>query len=518
MQPPAIVLRLRDIRGCDREFAWPEPKLQIGSHPTSGLVLQGRGVSEYHCALERTRSGYVLRDRGSRAGTFVNSERLTEPRTIHPGDRIYIGEYELELGAPPPTPEPTVIAFVAPPPAPHRSRRRLALAAVLTVGAALLAALWPRAPQPPATATSTAAPAPTPTAVTPPLPPAQPQRAASVRKIRVQHQVVPGETVAEIAERYNVSASQLIRDHDLNPDQPPPPGTLLGFLAVDPPLPKLRLAYTTERDDTWQLLAERFDVGVEQLRRANDHLHGRLHAGDHLKIWVNPQIELRRDEVVRVAFPVPSGARSIGSPGKGQLDGGIQLPPSAHYERVNPRLHFATGHTLKHLQQAIARFRQLYRYKGVLVISDLSQQGGGPLPPHKSHQSGRDVDIWLPALKGTFFPRDLKNDRKPRNEEINWYAAWGLVESLLSTGQIKYIFLDSALHPRLYAAASSMGADPELRAEIQGRPDDDPDLVARTRLRATIRHADGHTGHIHVRFECPPDDDVCTNRDTAEDP
>lgn len=516
MQLPAIVLRLRNIHGSDREFVWPEPKLQIGSHPTSGLVLQGRGVSEYHCVLERTRIGHVLRDRGSRAGTFVNSERLTEPRTLAPGDRIYIGEYELELGSPPASPERTAIVAVASPPASRRPRRPLALTAFAVVAGACFAVLWPRSRElPAAPPLQPATPAP---AVAPAPPPAPPPPSARIRKIRVQHHVVPGETVAEIAARYDVSTSQLLRDHPLNPDLPPAPGTLITFLAVDPPLPRLRLAYVAQQDDTWQGLAERFEVGVEHLRRANDHVQGRLRAGDALQIWVDPQIELRRDEVVRVDFPVDAGARSLGSPGKGRLEGGIQLPPSSHYHRVNPRLQFGAGHTLQHLQQAIARFRQLYRYDGVLVVSDLSQQGGGPLPPHKSHQSGRDVDIWLPALKGTFFPRDLKNDRKPRHEEINWYAAWGLVESLLSTGQIKYVFLDRALHPRLYAAAASMGADPELRAEIQGRPADDPDLVARTRLTATIRHADGHTGHIHVRFLCPPGDDACTDKGAAEEP
>lgn len=511
MQTLTIALRLRSIRGGDREFVWPDPKLQIGSHPTSGLVLQGRGVSEYHCVLERTRTGYVLRDRGSRAGTFVNHERLTEPRTLAPGDRIYIGEYELELTTPPSVAEPTAIATVVPSP-PRRPRLPLALAALAAgVGLTLV---WPRDPEP------TLAPAPPPASpphVAPPLPHVQPVP-ARVGKIRVQHRVVPGETVAEIAARYNVSVTQLLDDHGLNPDMSPEPGSTLEFFAVDPPLPKLRLAYEARPDDTWQSLAEHFGVGVEHLHRANPHLTGRLSGGDALQIWVDPQIELRRDELVRIDFPLDPGARSLGSPSKGRLEGGIQLPPSPHYHRVNPRLQYGAGHPLKHLRQAIARFRQLYRYEGVLVVSDLSQQGGGPLPPHKSHQSGRDVDIWLPALKGTFFPRDLKTDRKPRNEEINWYAAWGLVESLLSTGQIKYIFLDRDLHPKLYAAASSMGADPELRAEIQGRPDDDPDLLARTRLTATIRHADGHTGHIHVRFECPPGDGACTDKDAAEEP
>src|SRR5262249_30769908 len=38
----------------------------------------------------RTQNGYVLRDRGSRFGTFVNGQRITE-HTLAPGDRIRLG-------------------------------------------------------------------------------------------------------------------------------------------------------------------------------------------------------------------------------------------------------------------------------------------------------------------------------------------------------------------------------------------------------------------------------------------
>ncbi len=517
----AIAIRLTDVDGRPRDLSWPEPKLHIGSHPSSGMVLQGRGVSEYHCVLEHTRDGYVLRDRGSRAGTFVNSERLTEPRALVPGDRIYVGEYQVELLPPP---EPHASPPDPPPPVQQRRGRPAALhrAAALAVlaSAGLAVHLWrerPAAPEP----ARAVAPSATATLVAPylPAPPPSPPPRPRPKRVHVTHEVAPGETIAEIAARYGVSANQLIDEHGLNPDQFPDPGTRLTILAVDPPLPKLRLAYTIEPGDTWSTLAERFDVGIEHLQRANPDIRGKPIPGTTIQMWVDPQIELRHDEAVRVSFPVVPGARSIGAPSQGRLDAGIQLPPSRDYERVNPRLQYASSHTLAHLQWAIARFRQLYRYKGVLVLSDLSREGGGPLPPHKSHQSGRDIDIWLPALKGTYLPKHIQQESKPTSDQVNWYAAWGLVESLLATEQVQYIFLERSLHARLYAAADSMGADPELRAEIQNQPQEpDPELAARRRLTATIRHADGHLRHIHVRFACPKGDDQCLDRSTDEAP
>jgi LysM repeat protein len=514
---PPISLRIADLTGGTRELIWQRPKLQIGSHPTSDLVLPGRGVAEYHCALEATPGGPVLRDRGSRTGTFVNSERLTEPRALRPGDRIYIGEYQLELLVSAEPEPPTAVTAVLPalPRAPTRARRRGPALAVLLLG--LAGAAWfawaaattgePRTPVTTRAARSAAEPAVLPAIATP---------APRVKTV-VHHEVIPGETIADIAARYGVSASRLIDDHGLNPDVPPPPGTELVFEAIDPPLPRLRLRHVLEPGDTLTGIGERFGIDVELLRRYNPDLRDELVPGEQLVIWVDPQIERRHDEPVRLSFPVATDALSIGAPTSGSLEHGIQLPASDQYERVHPALQYGSSHAIAQLQLAIAGFRQRYRYAGVLVISDLSQEGGGKLPPHSSHQSGRDVDIWLPALKGTYQRRHLAEDRKPRHAEINWYAAWALVESLLATGQVQYIFLDQTLLPSLYRAAERLGAPPELLTQIQWQPEGtDPLLAQRARYHAPVRHADAHTGHIHVRFKCGPLETRCTQKADAE--
>jgi len=520
--PASISLRISDLDGATRELVHPGAKLQIGSHPDSGLVLAGRGVAEYHCVLETTRTGHVLRDRGSRTGTFVNNERLTEPRELAAGDRIYIGEYQLELISPPPAapaaPGPASIITRTPPrpPAPGiRARSRVGPALVLV---ALIAAaggtwaLWPAAaPVTPITTIAAQAAA----EASRPRPAPAPTRPRTV----VHHEVIPGETIADIAARYGVSATQLIADHDLNPDQPPPAGTELVFEAYDPPLPQLRLRHVVEPGDTLTSLGERFDVGVELLRRYNPGVTGEVTPGAQLIVWVDPQIERRHDEAVRLSFPVAADAISVGAPTSGALERGIQLPASPYYERVHPALQFGSSHAIEHLQTAIARFRQLYRYQGVLVVSDLSKTGGGLLPPHKSHQAGRDVDIWLPALKGTYQRRHLADDRKPKFAEINWYAAWGLVESLLATGEVQYVFLDIELHPQLYRAGQRLGATPDLLAQLQWQPPDaDPDLARKARHNAPVRHAPEHNGHIHVRFKCGPHEPRCTHKVDVEDP
>lgn len=508
MRPlPPIVLRICDLDGVAREHRCPTPKLQIGSHPSTGLTFSGRGVADYHCALESTYDGYILRDRGSGSGTFVNNERLTEPRNVRPGDRIYIGQYQLELLPPPAAP----VLVRPPPPRTHR-RPSVALGSVAIL-ALSFAALWLArpvvAPDPAPTIPPLAAAPQVPAAPGPPVQ-ARPRRL-------VQHEVIPGETIADIAARYDVSPPRLIADNDLNPDAPLTPARVLhveAVEAVDPPLPRLRLVHRVEPGDTWTSLGERFGVDVELLRRFNPTLGEDLAAATEFILWVDPQIESRHDEPVRVHFPVVGDARSVGTPSSGRLERGLRLPASLEYQSVRPKFQYGSSHTIEHLRTAIARFRRLYRYDGVVVVSDLSAAGGGPLSPHGSHQSGRDVDVWLPALKGTYQSRHLAEDRKPRDVEINWFAAWGLVESLLATGQIQYIFLDSSLLPNLYRAGKRMGAAPEHLAAIQWQPPGQPGA----RHDAPVRHAANHVGHFHVRFKCGPADDRCTNRAAVEAP
>jgi predicted component of type VI protein secretion system len=64
----------------------------IGRDVTNDVVIGDAEVSRQHARVTRTPGGYVLEDLGSTNGTFVNSERLTTPRVLNPGDLIALGE------------------------------------------------------------------------------------------------------------------------------------------------------------------------------------------------------------------------------------------------------------------------------------------------------------------------------------------------------------------------------------------------------------------------------------------
>lgn len=66
------------------------PALSIGRRTESGLRLSGGDVSREHAEIVQENGAWVLRDKGSRFGTFVNGEPIAE-RTLAHGDRMQFG-------------------------------------------------------------------------------------------------------------------------------------------------------------------------------------------------------------------------------------------------------------------------------------------------------------------------------------------------------------------------------------------------------------------------------------------
>jgi phosphoserine phosphatase RsbU/P len=81
---------------------------EIGRRETNDLRLAGSEVSRDHAEIANENDNYVLRDRNSRYGTYVNGEQVTERALAH-GDRIRLGRsggaemiFLLADAAPPP--------------------------------------------------------------------------------------------------------------------------------------------------------------------------------------------------------------------------------------------------------------------------------------------------------------------------------------------------------------------------------------------------------------------------------
>ena len=86
---PVLAVMFGPRRGITRSL---DRRLLVGRGPETDLQLIDEKVSREHCVFERLGEAVVLKDLGSRNGTWVNGERLTASHTLVAGDQVGIGE------------------------------------------------------------------------------------------------------------------------------------------------------------------------------------------------------------------------------------------------------------------------------------------------------------------------------------------------------------------------------------------------------------------------------------------
>jgi predicted component of type VI protein secretion system len=67
-----------------------QPELIIGRDEICDLVIPERQVSRQHAGISREGDRYILRDLGSKNGTFVNGQQIDEPHSLQDGDEVQI--------------------------------------------------------------------------------------------------------------------------------------------------------------------------------------------------------------------------------------------------------------------------------------------------------------------------------------------------------------------------------------------------------------------------------------------
>jgi pSer/pThr/pTyr-binding forkhead associated (FHA) protein len=99
-------VRLRVLSGTNagQEIAVSGPRFFIGRSEDCNLRPRSDLISRHHCAMLVEESSVVLRDFGSKNGTFVNDERVTGERDLATGDRVKVGPIEFEILINPSTP------------------------------------------------------------------------------------------------------------------------------------------------------------------------------------------------------------------------------------------------------------------------------------------------------------------------------------------------------------------------------------------------------------------------------
>jgi penicillin-insensitive murein endopeptidase len=200
---------------------------------------------------------------------------------------------------------------------------------------------------------------------------------------------------------------------------------------------------------------------------------------------------LAPERVSEVAHRAPASAPasvSLGRPNGGALQMGVRMPDGPAWHLTAPHHAWGTGETVAQLTHAIEQVHARFPDGHPLYIGDLSRELGGPLYPHLSHQSGRDVDLgyyYQPRVKAPWYLTATPNT-------LDRARTWALIKTLITETDVEFIFVDRRVQTLLREHALARGEDREWLDTV---------LKPGSRYAQTlVRHAAGHATHMHVRF------------------
>jgi murein endopeptidase len=192
---------------------------------------------------------------------------------------------------------------------------------------------------------------------------------------------------------------------------------------------------------------------------------------------------------LRRKSPVASlGSLSIGHAHEGYLLNGVRMPPGKEWVVGVPQHAWGTEETVANLIHCIRKVAERFPDTPRVMLGSLSPEHGGHAPPHKSHRTGRDVDVYLYRLPGF---RDRWN--KPATaEDLDRARTWALIRFLATETDVEFILLDRRIQAMLEEHARRAGEDPAWLDDLfrgSGKP-----------YSALVKHVPGHVAHLHVRF------------------
>jgi hypothetical protein len=246
--------------------------------------------------------------------------------------------------------------------------------------------------------------------------------------------------------------------------------------------------WTADASESIVSLATRWGVRVETLVELNPELAGRegVQAGDRFVI--------HRDDPAHPTL-------SLGAPNRGRLANGLPLPEGDHWEfRSRRRRSYGARNTVTALVEAMETYGAHFPTAEPIRMGELSARTGGRAAPHKSHRTGRDVDIGY-VLRDP--PAEGWRHASPRDFDVE--HNWAFVRALVATGEVQQIYMSSGLIKLLQARAAKELSSEELAVFFW-------DDHAGPQQRPVLKHQNGHRDHMHVRFRCESDNPNCRER------
>ena len=212
--------------------------------------------------------------------------------------------------------------------------------------------------------------------------------------------------------------------------------------------------------------------------------------------------------LVLAAPPTPS--TSVGAPWRGKLHDGVAMPLKGKHHRFTgvverKKSNYGTAAMVALLSRA-ARTVGTWVEGPPMVLGSISRHCGGKMKPHKSHQSGRDVDILFYVINKrgerrrargfyAFDGRGACRSRHCSGWRFDVQRNWWLVRTLLwsKRPKVQFIFVSTPLRRHMLAYARKRGELPEI-------------LRRARKVLIQPGNSSPHADHFHVRIYCSPNE------------
>lgn len=167
---------------------------------------------------------------------------------------------------------------------------------------------------------------------------------------------------------------------------------------------------------------------------------------------------------------------------------------------------WGTRPLIQMVQASAAHMSRKYPGKDRLQVEDMSARNGGDIQGHGSHENGLDVDLGYfkangiehnPYATGKQYADSMVlGNRVSSNFDVE--RNWELAKALHQYGDVQRIFMDQKLKNELCRYAKTTNQ-----------------YLQHEEILRSIRHADHHEDHLHVRLRCPAGASRCV---TPADP
>ncbi|MCU0698041.1 MAG: Flp pilus assembly complex ATPase component TadA [Myxococcaceae bacterium] len=92
-----FLITLTEKGGESEQLTFDKDEVTIGRLAGNDIVLNKGNVSKYHSRIVLKDGKFIVVDLKSTNGTFVNGKKLAAPQVVRPSDKIYVGDYIINV-------------------------------------------------------------------------------------------------------------------------------------------------------------------------------------------------------------------------------------------------------------------------------------------------------------------------------------------------------------------------------------------------------------------------------------